>query len=174
LVSANLQWSPGAAIANAVANACGVRVPHLPLTPDHRVLGALQKGGASRKCLEYTAPDLREVLAALSLRPGEAEILAGGTDLVTCLKQGLIQPLRLVSLRHLRELRGVSATDGGVRIGAMTTLGEISENPIVRDKFPALVTAITGIGSPQLLAVGTLGGDLCQRPAGGTTAMVSA
>ena len=51
-----------------------------------------------------------------------------------------------------------------VRIGAMTTLGELAQDKAIQENFPALVTAATGVGSPQLLSVGTVGGDLCQRP----------
>ena len=94
---------------------------------------------------------------------GQTEILAGGTDLVTALKQGLTAPTRVVSLRN-KELRGIEDGRQGLRIGSMTTLGEIAENKKVKELFPSIVTAITGIGSPQILSAGTLGGDLCQRP----------
>src|SRR5436189_4899960 len=55
------------------------------------------------------------------------------------------------------------AEKGGVRIGAMTTLGELGSHAEIQQHFPALVTAINAIGSPQLHSVGTVGGDLCQR-----------
>jgi xanthine dehydrogenase YagS FAD-binding subunit len=117
------------------------------------------------KSFDYAAPkNLKDAADLLSSKWGETEILAGGTDLVTSLKQGITSPNRVVSLRNISELRGINAGRGQVRIGAMTTLGEVAEHKVIKEEFPALVTAINGIGSPQLLSVGTAGGDLCQRP----------
>jgi xanthine dehydrogenase YagS FAD-binding subunit len=117
------------------------------------------------KSFEYATPSsLRDALGLLSRNPGETEILAGGTDLITGLKQGICHPKRLVSLRHVKDLQGIAANPGSVRIGAMTTLRQMADHAGIRQKYPSLVTAIHGVGSPQLLAVGTLGGDLCQRP----------
>ena len=114
---------------------------------------------------EYAAPkSLKEATGLLGSGWGETEILAGGTDLVTALKQGLTSPKRVVSLRNIKELRGIDDGRQGLRIGSMTTLEEIAENKRVKELFPSIVTAITGIGSPQILAAGTIGGDLCQRP----------
>ena len=114
---------------------------------------------------EYAAPKtLKEAADLLSDKWGETEILAGGTDLVTSLKQHLTSPKRVVSLRNITDLKGIEVERKGVRIGATTTLGELAENPAVKEHFPALVTAATGVGSPQIMSVGTVGGDLCQRP----------
>lgn len=116
------------------------------------------------KSFEYAAPkSLKEATALLSDSWGKTEILAGGTDLVTSLKQRLTQPERVVSLRNLAELRGIEVAGGGVRIGAMTTLGEVAGHPALK-QHNALIAAAQGVASPQLLSVGTVGGDLCQRP----------
>jgi xanthine dehydrogenase YagS FAD-binding subunit len=117
------------------------------------------------KAFEYAAPKtLKEAAGLLGSSWGETEILAGGTDLVTALKQGLTSPRRVVSLRNLKELRGLEDGRQALRIGSMTTLDEIAENKRVKELFPSIVAAITGIGSPQILSAGTIGGDLCQRP----------
>jgi len=117
------------------------------------------------KSFEYAAPKtLKEAAAMLSDKWGETEILAGGTDLVTSLKQQITEPKRVVSLRNISEIKGIEIEKKGVRIGAMTTLAELAENRHIKEHFPALVTAAQGIGSPQLMSVGTVGGDLCQRP----------
>ena len=117
------------------------------------------------KSFQYAAPStLAEATALLGDTWGQTEIMAGGTDLVTSLKQRLTQPERVVSLRNIKELKGVSTERKEIRVGAMTTLGEFAENQDVRQHFPSLVTAIEGIGSAQLLSTGTVGGDLCQRP----------
>src|ERR1051326_6866354 len=117
------------------------------------------------KSFEYAAPKtLKDAAEMLADKWGEAEILAGGTDLVTALKQNITQPKRVVSLRYIAELKGVEIEKNGLRIGAMTTLGELAADKNVQQHFPALVTAAKGVGSPQLMAVGTVGGDLCQPP----------
>jgi len=117
------------------------------------------------KSFEYAAPrNLKDATALLAAKWGETEILAGGTDLVTCLKQGLTAPNRVVSLKNVAELKGIKSEGGELRIGAMTTLAELIANKTVAENFPALVTAVKGIGATQMLAVGTVGGDLCQRP----------
>ena len=117
------------------------------------------------KSFEYAAPKtLKEAAELLGDKWGETEILAGGTDLVTSLKQNITEPKRVVSLRNIAELKGVEIEQKGVRIGAMTTLAELAGNKNIKEHFPSLVTAANGVGSPQLLSVGTVGGDLCQRP----------
>lgn len=114
---------------------------------------------------EYAAPkSLKEAASLLGSSWGQTEILAGGTDLVTSLKQGITSPRRVVSLRNIEDLRGIDDGRREFRIGAMTSLAEIAENKAVKEVFPALVTAIHGIGSSQITSVGTIGGDLCQRP----------
>src|SRR5207249_1688729 len=119
------------------------------------------------KSFEYAAPTtLKEATALLSDQWGETEILAGGTDLVTSLKQHLTAPSRVVSLRNIAELKGIQASGKAkaVRIGATTTLGQLAGDKTVKEHFPSLVTAAEAVGSPQLISVGTVGGDLCQRP----------
>ena len=117
------------------------------------------------KSFEYASPKtLKEAAALLDESWGKTEILAGGTDLVTSLKQHLTEPERVVSLKNISELKGIKADRKSVRIGAMTTLGELAENNDIKENFPSLVTAAKGVGSPQMLSVGTVGGDLCQRP----------
>ena len=117
------------------------------------------------KSFEYAAPrTLKEAAALLSDKCGETEILAGGTDLITSLKQRITEPKRVVSLRNISEIKGIEIENKGVRIGAMTTLAELAEDRNVKEHFPSLVAAAIGVGSPQLMSVGTVGGDLCQRP----------
>jgi xanthine dehydrogenase YagS FAD-binding subunit len=117
------------------------------------------------KSFEYAAPkSLKEAASLLSKSWGETELLAGGTDLVTSLKQEIVSPKRVVSLRNIKDLRGIDAGRREVRIGSMATLGEVAEEKDIKELFPSIVTAINGIGSPQIISTGTIGGDLCQRP----------
>lgn len=120
------------------------------------------------RSFEYAAPKTtKEVTELLSDKWGETEILAGGTDLLTSLKQEITSPKRVVSLKNvaeLRGLRGIKAEKIMMRIGAMTSLSDVIADADVQKNYPALVTALKNIGSPQMLTMGTVGGDLCQRP----------
>ena len=117
------------------------------------------------KSFEYATPaTLAEATALLADNWGETEILAGGTDLVTSLKQGITGPKRVVSLRNISALKGIKVQNKVARIGALTTLSELAAHSAIKEHFPALVTAVKGIGSQQIISVGTVGGDLCQRP----------
>lgn len=117
------------------------------------------------KSFEYAAPGtLRDATGMLAETWGKTEVLAGGTDLITCLKQHLTAPERVVSLKNIAELKGVRQEGQTVRVGTLTSLGELAAHALIRQHFPALVTAAEGVGSPQLLTMGTVGGDLCQRP----------
>jgi xanthine dehydrogenase YagS FAD-binding subunit len=90
---------------------------------------------------------------------------AGGTDLMGCLREGIFEVRKVVSLSGVRELRGVQeTTDGGLTIGALTTITEVSEDPLIRDRYPALSQAASEVASPQLRNQGTIGGNLCQKP----------
>ena len=117
------------------------------------------------KSFEYATPrSLEEATSLLAEKWGETEILAGGTDLVTSLKQEITAPKRVVSLKNIAELKGITASQKSVRVGAMTTLAELAANSEIKKHFPAMVSAVSGIGSQQIISVGTVGGDLCQRP----------
>jgi xanthine dehydrogenase YagS FAD-binding subunit len=112
----------------------------------------------------YRRPaSIKEATAAAS-RP-EARILAGGTDLLGCLRDGVFQANRLVSINGIKDLTGIRPrAGGGLRIGALTTLTEIAGNQQILDRYPVLAQAAAAVGSPQLRNQGTLGGNLCQRP----------
>src|ERR1039458_5480719 len=112
----------------------------------------------------YQRPaSIQEAAAAVSRT--EARILAGGTDLLGCLRDGVFQANRLVSINGVKELTGIRPrTGGGLRIGALTTLTEIAGNQQILDRYPVLAQAAASVGSPQLRNQGTLGGNLCQRP----------
>lgn len=90
---------------------------------------------------------------------------AGGTDLLGCLRDGVFQADTLVSLGGVEGLSGVAETrDGGLAIGAMTTITALAEDPRVNARYPVLAQAAAEVASPQLRNQGTLGGNLCQKP----------
>jgi xanthine dehydrogenase YagS FAD-binding subunit len=99
-------------------------------------------------------------LAAVGTTP-----LGGGTDLLVLIEEGLAAPNVLVDLRRLPGARGVTVeSDGVVRVGGATRLSELAQDAVVRDRFPALAQACEAVGTPALRNMGTIGGNLCQRP----------
>lgn len=118
------------------------------------------------EAFSYANPkSLKEALASLGASWDEAAVLAGGTDIISLMKQHVYAPKKVVNIKELRELKGMERTDGGgFRIGAAVTVDELMKNRILGEEFPALRLAAEGISSPQIRNMGTVGGDLCQRP----------
>ena len=105
---------------------------------------------------------LEEALGHLAAHGPEAMIIAGGTDVVPNLRAGLFAPRALVDIKGLTDLKGISFdAESGLRVGALTTLTEIAESPIVRRHYPVLAEAAATVASPVLRNMGTLGGNLC-------------
>jgi xanthine dehydrogenase YagS FAD-binding subunit len=97
--------------------------------------------------------------------PAAAAPLGGGTDLLVSIAEGLAAPQVVVDLRRVPRGRGVTLEpDGTVRIGASTRVGELSTDSLVAERFPALAQACESVGTPALRHMGTIGGNLCQRP----------
>ncbi len=93
-----------------------------------------------------------------------AQILAGGQDVLTVMKDDIAAPAALVDIGGL-DLGGIKEEpDGGLAIGATTTIQEIADDPVVTQRYPALREAARSVGSPQIRSQGTLGGNLNQRP----------
>ncbi len=113
---------------------------------------------------EYIAPtDVLAAAQALSPDAGVTAVLAGGTDLLSLMKERVERPTRVVSLRNVRTLRGVSKAGGGLRIGAMATVQELLDSKAAAP-YKSLLQAGRGITAPQVRAMGTVVGDLLQRP----------
>jgi xanthine dehydrogenase YagS FAD-binding subunit len=114
---------------------------------------------------EYASPkSLKEAYTLLGAQWGEADILAGGTDLLSLMKDFIHTPKRLVSLREIKSLSGIAKAGAGLKIGAATTIDALMTNAAIRASYPSLHQAAMGITSPQIRNAGTVGGDLCQRP----------
>lgn len=118
------------------------------------------------QAFEYASPTTeKEAVGSLANAWGQTEILAGGTDLLSLMKDYVATPRRVVSLKRIEGLRGLEFKTGtGLRLGAMVTLQELIDRSEVRRNYPALVTAAEGVSSQQIRAMGTVGGDLLQRP----------
>lgn len=118
------------------------------------------------QAFEYAAPTSKEqAVRLLANEWGEVEVLAGGTDLLSLMKDYIATPKRVVDIKGIKELDGIEyRSDSGLRLGALVTLEELIEHREVRRHYPALVQAAEGVSSPQIRSRGTVGGDLCQRP----------
>jgi len=91
-----------------------------------------------------------------------ARPIAGGTDLLTQMKLGIVEPDRLVNLKTISRLNSITSGETSLRIGALATLDSIGSNNVVREIYPALARAIEVAASPQLRNSGTIGGNLAQ------------
>ena len=105
---------------------------------------------------------LSETLDILAKNCHEAQVLAGGTDLLVNMKNGLYKPKIIVSLNAFSELSYITkATDGSIRIGAGTKIVDLLENPLIIKNVPALKEAASAVASWHIRNMATLGGNLC-------------
>jgi CO/xanthine dehydrogenase FAD-binding subunit len=112
--------------------------------------------------MRYEAPEtVHAAVASLAGEPGEARVLAGGTDLLVQLKTDLIDPELIVDIKRIRELRTITQAAGGFRIGAAITAAEMAEHPELKRTWPGVVEAANLIGSTQIQSRATMGGNLC-------------
>lgn len=116
------------------------------------------------------ATSVAEAVSALGEHGARAQVLAGGTDLLGLMKDrisgpGMAVPEVLVNVKRIPELAGIAELpDGGLRIGAAVTLMDLERDPRVAGRFPALAQAAGAVATAQIRAMGTVGGNLCQRP----------
>jgi xanthine dehydrogenase YagS FAD-binding subunit len=114
---------------------------------------------------EYVSPNNKaQAVSLLAATWGKTEILAGGTDLLALMKDDVVSPRRLVNIKDIKDLQGLSSNAQGMRIGALTNLEDLADDAGVRKNYPALAEALIEVASPQIRNQATLGGNLCQRP----------
>ena len=110
---------------------------------------------------EYAAPrTLDEALALLRERGDEARVIAGGTALVTMMRQRLVSPGYLVSLREIPGLDRIEAQNGGLRIGALVTHRAVETSLLVRERVPVLAETFRRVASVRIRHMATVGGAL--------------
>lgn len=124
------------------------------------------------KAFEYYAPDTLEAAIDILVRHGEgAYPLAGGTDLVTKTRFGGLSPRVVVNLKRIPGLAGITPDEaGGLRIGALVTLNEITRSALIRDRYPVLSETTAKMASPLIRNLATLGGNLCNAAPSADTA----
>lgn len=122
------------------------------------------------KAFEWTNPaNVNEAVKLLNVgSPGDIDEaprpIAGGQDLLTTMKDYTSRPVRLVNLKNISGLNSITLNARGLTIGALVTLTELEEHAGVRKSFPGLAEAAHSIATPQIRNLGTVGGNLCQRP----------
>jgi xanthine dehydrogenase YagS FAD-binding subunit len=124
------------------------------------------------KAFEWASPaTINEAVQLLKSAPVTSDIdeaarpFAGGQDLLTTMKDYSTRPSRVVNLKGIRGLDRIQGNARtGLTIGALVTLTQLEENPVVRASFPGLSEAAHSIATPQIRNLGTVGGNLCQRP----------
>jgi xanthine dehydrogenase YagS FAD-binding subunit len=110
----------------------------------------------------YQPASVDAAIKLLETHGGDAWVLAGGLDSMDWLKDRLRRPKVVVDLSTIAELRGIKEANGGLEIGAMTTLSEVVRHPVVREKYSILMEAAELVASPQIRNQGTLGGNVSQ------------
>ncbi len=116
--------------------------------------------------LHLNAKELSEAVSILEQYGEGAKIIAGGTDLLTILKDNVYKekiPEVLVNIKTITDLDYISEDAEGLKIGATTRLTDIASSPLVLSKYPALAEAALKVASPQIRNLGTIGGNLCQE-----------
>ncbi len=124
------------------------------------------------KAFEWASPTtINEAVQLLKSAPVTADMdeaarpMAGGQDLLTTMKDYSTRPSRVVNLKGIRGLDRIQGSaKTGLTIGALVTLTQLEENSVVKAGFPGLAEAAHSIATPQIRNLGTVGGNLCQRP----------
>ncbi len=109
----------------------------------------------------YQPRSAAQAAAWLAAMP-QARLLAGGTDLIPAMQQGLCAPPQVIELSRARDLENIEFfPDGGARLGAGAKLARLEAEPELARRFPALAAAVESVASPLQRGLGTLGGNLC-------------
>lgn len=109
----------------------------------------------------YEAETVQDAIRLLQEHP-EAQIIAGGSDVLVQMREGKRAGAELVSIYGLDDLRGVTLEeDGTLRIGSLTSFSHITQDPLIQKCIPVLGEAVDMVGGPQIRNIGTIGGNTC-------------
>ncbi len=109
----------------------------------------------------YEAASVEDAIRLMQEHP-EAQIIAGGSDVLVQIREGKRAGAELVSIYGIDGMRGVSYDgEGAIRIGSLTSFSHIAADPIIRKKIPVLGEAVSLVGGPQIRNIGTIGGNTC-------------
>ncbi len=113
---------------------------------------------------KFTFVDCTTVDGALNELKDGAVIKAGGIDLLDLMKEDIISPPKLVNIRNISALRGITVEPNGLHLGPLATLSELAAHPDIQQRYTALADAAGHAATPQVRNMATLGGNLTQRP----------
>ena len=109
----------------------------------------------------YEASSVEDAIRLMQEHP-DAQIIAGGSDVLVQIREGKRAGAELVSIYGIDGMRGVSYDgEGAIRIGSLTSFSHIAADPIIREKIPVLGEAVSLVGGPQIRNIGTIGGNTC-------------
>lgn len=108
------------------------------------------------------ATDAGAAIAAIESDPG-ASLIAGGTELVNWMKEGIVRPTRVIDINRIAGLDGIEAGAGGLHIGALARMADVAAHPDVRRDYPAISESLLRSASQQLRNMASMGGNLMQR-----------
>src|SRR5512137_893146 len=116
------------------------------------------------RSFEYAEPsNIAEAVALLARHGAQARVLAGGTDVLTALKEGWERPEWIISLGRIPDLATIRYNEhGGLRIGALATVRSVETSPVVRSHYPALAAAAGSLASVQIRNLATVAGNICR------------
>jgi len=104
---------------------------------------------------------LEQAVGLLGKHAANLRIIAGGTDLIPSMRQKLFEPEFVLDLRHIAELRGIREKGSGVEIGTLTSLTEIEQSALLKNRYSVLTEAAATVASPVIRNMGTIGGNIC-------------
>ena len=111
----------------------------------------------------YEAESVAHAIQLLQEHP-EAQIIAGGSDVLVQMREGRRAGKELVSIYKIDEMRGISyEEDGAIRIGSLTSFSHITKDPIIQKHINVLGEAVDMVGGPQIRNIGTIGGNTCMH-----------
>lgn len=113
---------------------------------------------------KFTYVDCTSVDQALDQLTPDATVKAGGIDLLDLMKDGIVTPPRIVNIRNVAGLRGITVTPRGLELGSLATLSEIADHPEIQRSYAALSDAAGHAATPQVRNMATVGGNIMQRP----------
>ena len=109
----------------------------------------------------YNAETIKEAVLLLKEHP-DARIISGGSDVLIKIREGKMAGTSLVSIRDIKEIRGIRLMDSGdIFIGAATTFSHVTKDPVIQKLIPVLGEAVDQVGGPQVRNIGTIGGNVC-------------
>lgn len=114
------------------------------------------------KDFDYLEPESIAEASEMMLAHPDGSVMAGGTALMLALRQRMVTPSHIISLRRIRDLRGITYTPAeGLHIGALALHAEVARSPLVRQHAPMLADMASRLANPQVRNQGTIGGNLC-------------